>query len=272
MCFAPETQVLTRELTWKPIASLDVGDALWAFDPEPVVSFSKKGGLIGRPLNRARRTKLAVIESIHCATRPACLLTTESGRSLVVCRQQNFLGYSGGFGLRWRSAKSLARPYNGHSVAALASWLNPWQPLEDFDAGWLSGMFDGEGHVSVRQGSTRSLVLGLTQREGLVLERAREILVGAGFSLGGSSARGTNGNVTNLRIVCGLAEKMRALGIFRPIRLMDKLLRSECSFEVWLKPEPVSRIEAIGEADLMEVRTSTGTFFAEGFAARCCET
>ena len=269
MCFSPDTLLLTRELFWKPVGDLDVGEMLWAFDPEPVAFFSKTGAPFRRPLNRARRTKLAVVESIQCETRPAFLLSMQSGRSFVACQDQGFLGYSGEAALRWRTVRSLSRPYRGHAVPALASWLVPWQPAADFADGWLSGMFDGEGHVSVRQGKARSIVMGLSQRQGPVLERAKAILSEAGFTLGGFTFGGTNGDVTNVQILGGLQERIRALGLYRPIRLMNKLLASDCDFEVWLSPDPVVRIEAIGQAELVEVRTSTGTFFAEGFATGC---
>jgi hypothetical protein len=266
-----ETRVLTRELLWKPLGEVEVGETLWGFDADPVIPFTHGKGLIRRGQNRARRTKLTVVEAVSCVTQPAFVLLTESGRRVLATEQQGFLGYSGGSALRWRSVKSLSRPYNGHQVPGLASWLAPWQQITDFESGWLSGMFDGEGHVSVRQGKTRSLVMSLSQRQGPVLERAKEILVRQGFSLGGFSGGGTNGDVTNLEIRGGLHERLRAMGVYRPIRLMDKLLASDCDFEVWLRPDAIISIEPVGPTELVDIRTSTGTFFAEGFATRCCE-
>ncbi len=196
----PETQVLTRALLWQPLGELQVGEMLWAFDAEPVRPFTDGEGLIRRGWNRARRTKLTAIEALQPEIRPAFVLSTESGRRIVAAEQHGFLGYSGNSDLRWRTVKSLMRPYNGHEVPSLASWAVPWQPLADFDAGWLSGMFDGEGHVGVRQGSTRSLVMGLAQLRGPVLERAKEILLREGFSFGDSSVGGAHGDVVNLQI------------------------------------------------------------------------
>ena len=268
---APETRVLTRELLWKPLVDLQVGEVLWGFDPEPVRPFSTGRGLYRRGQNRARRTKLTVVEEIQVSSDPAFLLSTESGRDVVASQQQRFLGYSRESGLRWRTVKSLSRPYNGHPVPSLASWLAPWEPLEDFDAGWLSGMFDGEGHISLKQGTTKSIVLGLSQRQGPVLERAKEVLRRERFSPTGFTGGGTNGDVTNLQLMGGLHEKLRALGLFRPQRLMDKLVKSHCDFEVWLRPDPIVTIRALGAADLLSICTSTGTFFAEGFAAQSCE-
>ena len=262
----PETRVLTRELLWKPLGDLRVGEILWGFDPEPVRPFTEGRGQVRRNQNRARRTKLAVIEDIRVLSHPAFLLSTDSGRELVASREQSFLGYSRDSVLRWRTVKSFSRPYNGHAVPALASWLVPWEQLADFDAGWLSGMFDGEGHVSVRQGRARSILMGLSQRRGPVLERAKQILLREQFSIGGYDANGTNKDVTNLQVLGGLQERIRALGLFRPIRLMEKLVNSDCDFEVWLRPDPIVRIEPIGPTDLLSIETSTGTFFAEGFA------
>lgn len=265
---APDTRILSHDLLWKPLGDLRVGELLWGFDSEPVRPFTVGRGQFRRGQNRARRTKLSVIEEIRASSHPAFILYTESGRELIASEQQGLLGYSRDCMLRWRTVKSLSRPYNGHAVPALAKWLTPWQSLEDFDAGWLSGMFDGEGHISVRQGASRSIVMGLSQREGPVLERVKTLLLREQFSFGGSRYGGTNRDVTNINISGGLQERIRALGLYRPMRLMDKLLGSECDFEVWLRPDRIVRFEAIGPTDLLSVKTSTGTFFAEGFAAR----
>jgi hypothetical protein len=74
----------------------------------------------------------------------------------------------------------------------------------------------------------------------------------------------------NLQVMGGLHERLRALGIFRPIRLMDKLLESDCDFEVWLRADPIVAIKPLGPVELLSIETSTGTFFAEGFAAAGC--
>jgi hypothetical protein len=129
-------------------------------------------------------------------------------------------------------------------------------------------MFDGEGHLSVGTKRNRSVSMGLSQRQGPVLERAKEVLRREGFAPTGFSAKGKNGDVTNLQVMGGLHERLRALGLFRPQRLMDKLLQSHCNFEVWLSPEPIVDIRPLGPSDLLGIQTSTGTFFAEGFAAR----
>ena len=269
---APETRVLTHDLHWKSLADLRVGEVLWGFDPEPVRPSTAGRGQVRRDQNRARRTKLAVVEEIRVWSHPAFLLSTESGRDVVASLHQSFLGYSRDSVLRWRTVKSFSRPYNGHAVPALASWLVPWEQLTDFDAGWLSGMFDGEGHLSVRQGAARSILMGLSQRRGPVLERAKQILLRERFSIGGYAAGGTNKDVTNLQVLGGLQERIRALGLFRPIRLMDKLVNSDCDFEVWLRPDPIVRFEPIGPTDLLSIETSTSTFFAEGFATASCPT
>jgi len=153
-----------------------------------------------------------------------------------------------------------------------------WKPLVDLQVGevlWASiqsrygrsRQVAGEGHISLKQGSTKSIVLGLSQRKGPVLERAKEVLRRECFSITGFTGGGTNGDVTNLQLMGGLHEKLRALGLFRPQRLMDKLLKSHCDFEVWLRPDPIVTIEALGPPDLFGIKTTTGTFFAEGFAA-----
>ena len=124
-------------------------------------------------------------------------------------------------------------------------------------------MYDGEGHLTIgkRNKATRSVVsMGISQRKGPVLERAKNILLRAGFVTTGFKADGTTRDVMNLQIMGGLHERLRALGIFCPIRLMDKLVNSDCDFEVWLRPDPIVRIEPIGPVELLSIETTTGTF------------
>src|SRR5688572_21425478 len=102
---APETQVMTRDLHWKPIGDLQVGNVLWGFDPEPVRPFTEGRGQRRRGQNRARRTKPSVIEEIRVSSQPAFSLWTESGREVIAGRQQSFLGYSRDSILRWRTVE-----------------------------------------------------------------------------------------------------------------------------------------------------------------------
>ena len=80
-------------------------------------------------------------------------------------------------------------------------------------------MYDGEGHLTIgkRNKATRSVVsMGISQRKGPVLERAKNILLRAGFVTTGFTAGGTNRDVMNLQVMGGLHERLRALGIFAP--------------------------------------------------------
>ncbi len=51
-------------------------------------------------------------------------------------------------------------------------FADPWEVQTSFDAGWLAGLFDGEGCLSNVAGRVWNLCVA--QREGVVLDRAAE--------------------------------------------------------------------------------------------------
>jgi hypothetical protein len=250
-CLDPTTPILARDLEWIPLGDLREGDEVWAFDDMP------KG--------QARRTAITTINTIAWSRKPAFAVTTRSGRTLVASKEHRFLSYSGGSTLAWRRLETLVRPYREAKKAALAVWIPPWQPKADFDCGWLAGMFDGEGSISKRKRDGSSLVLVITQNAGPLLEHVKLLLTADGFEFSCYPANGQKSS-HNLGLKGGTREFLRFLGAYRPQRLLSKLIATNCDLELWLTPDPIVDITAVGMKELVAIQTNEGTYFANGFA------
>ena len=221
------------------------------------------------PKQVPRRTSITTIEDVSWCRKPAFAVTTESGRTVVASKDHRFLSYSGGTALAWRRLETLFRPYGDGTKAALAVWIPPWQPRADFDGGWLSGMYDGEGSLTKRTRNGSSLVLNITQNAGPLLEHVKRLLTADGFQY---NCHPQNGKTSchNLGMKGGTREFLRFLGSYRPRRLLNKLTATNCDLELWLAPDPIVDITAVGVKEMVDIQTGEGTFFANGLAVHGC--
>jgi hypothetical protein len=107
--------------------------------------------------------------------------------------------------------------------------------------------------------------VAITQNAGPVLERVKVLLTADGFDYGVYASNGQK-TAHNLGLRGGIREYLRFLGSYRPQRLLNKLMASNCDLELWLAPDPIVDITAVGMKDLVDIQTREGTYFANGFA------
>src|SRR5262245_11863628 len=123
--------------------------------------------------------------------------------------------------------------------------------------GFVAGFFDAEGHNGTS--------LRLSQKDVGVLERVRRYGSSLGFDLVLESAPG---RVSTLRLAGGMLERMRFFSICRPaIRRKTNVLFGR---EMNCAPETIRAIEAGPVTDVVDIQTSTRTFFAGGLATHNC--
>jgi len=247
-CLVPGTRVLTRDLRWQPIELLGVGDELVAFDEE------KQPGTMGR------RFRTAVVEHTETITRPCLKVTLSDGSTITASAEHRWLVYSG-HNLRWTSTTALL-------IGTRLPSLGTWSEDPTRDAGWLAGMFDGEGYVGGAYANSRSRYLSVGQKEGPVLEQLRVLLKERGFTF---VDRARKDGVHQLDIKGGLPDWLRLLGSIRPVRLLPKahLLYEDIRIER-IRDLRVTAIETVGPQDVIALRTDRRTFIAEGLFSHNC--
>lgn len=242
-CVAPETKVLRSDLTWAEAGSLAVGDGLVGVDEE----IDRKGG--------RRKLRLSHVESIERRVLPCYRITLADGRTVTASDEHPWLAASAGGGgnMRWIETNNL-RP--GQRICSLTT--GTWETATDFDSGWLSGMFDGEGWASCG-------VVGMSQCPGPVLDRAERLLLERGFGFANrASSSGTAHNLT----IASLPEILRLLGTLQPERLVAK--RQWVGRGAWTQAAPnalVVSVEFVGELETAAFMTTTRTFVAEGLVS-----
>lgn len=125
-CLDPDTRVLTSDLRWVPIETLKTGDTLVSVDEE-----------VPGP-GQKRKLRKADVQAVWRTRKPARKLVFEDG-SHVICSGDHKWMKQSGTNFLWTTASRL-KP--GHKVA---EFIKPWEEDNSFEAGYLSGIFDGEG-------------------------------------------------------------------------------------------------------------------------------
>jgi hypothetical protein len=284
-CLDPETKILTSDLIWKPLREIKIGDQLVGFDEFPVQEE-------GKSLHPQRKLRVSTVLNMSQSYDCSLLLTFDDGSEVVCSGNHRWLvTEANGAGTRWQAAKhfKVGKTYIRHIVS-------PWDKIEDWDAGYLAGLFDGEGTMLKRARQTGDYVpegmfdkdgnlvgmsrtggefcLSFTQNPGVVLDKTLEVLRRNGFD----PRRAVSDHKAQCWRITNLDNCLRFLGQIRPERFMAK----SDSFWVGRAPKgahgvgqrnfkPKSKqIVAIEELDaqvLIDIETSTGTFLAEGFVS-----
>jgi P4 family phage/plasmid primase-like protien len=237
-CVAPETRILMADLTWAPAGDLVNGDALVGVDEH-----------IPAP-NSRRKLRLSHVESVERRTLPCYRITLADGRAIVSSDEHPWLAASAGQGgnLRWIETRNL-RP--GQRIAAITE--GTWERATDFDSGWLSGMFDGEGWAN-------RTVIAMAQKPGPVLDRAKALLLERGYNV-----RHLERPSADNLIVGDLPSVLRLLGTLQPGRLVSKM--PWIGRGAWTQAAPnalIASVEFLGERDVAAFMTTSRTFIAEG--------
>jgi hypothetical protein len=245
-CLAPHERILTADLRWVPCGTLRVGDEILAFDEN-------------LPATRRRRWRFATITHSEPMKQECVRVHMEDGTSVVCTMDHPWLAdpysYTGGF-RDWIRADQMEGKY------ALRA-LDTWKADRSYEAGWLAGMYDGEGCLNLRGDSTS---LSIAQVAGPVSDEVENLLRSKGFRVGGYDG-GRGRSTRSIEVRGGFAEQLRALGVFRPGRLLANLRsrwhdRRGC--EVRRKVR-VERVEPIGMHPIQSISTSCRTYVGEGF-------
>lgn len=267
-CVHPDTKILCSDLIWRRAGDLKPG--------QEVVSFDEDADSGGRGQN-ARAYRTGVIEWNIPAEKPSMTVTTDlsgpvtssADHPWLVWRRRTKSEYgNSNMGLQWVETQNLQV---GDKIAHLAQ---PWDTDESYDAGWLSGMFDGEGSLVRRGTGTNGIELVVCQNDGPVLDRLKQTLTDRGFTFVDSQPAPTghgSGRVHRLRISGGLREVMRLVGTLRPLRFLAKTevmwegfgLRQNQTFDL----ATVESVEDVGMQPVASIQVSNGTFIAEGLLA-----
>jgi recombination protein RecA len=245
-CLAPETLVLTADYVWQPMGSLRVGDEIIGFDEEPEP---------GR--GQIRKYRRATVERTRHKQLPSFEIKTDQGTTTVASTNHLWLVRNNQNKPEWKKTCDLGA---GDQIL----WFGkPWgAPSYQYEAAYLSGVYDGEGWVD----SHARIQFG--QNPGLVLDKVRMCLDQLGFKYivqpQGSA------DVQRLALLGGMRERMRFMGQVRPERLASKLwydgvgIASRGPNATFDGTARVTSIRYVGDQPVIAIGTSTQTLIADG--------
>lgn len=262
-CPTPEQRVLTADLEWVPAGDLTPGRELVGFDEHPVER--------GQAGNKRRRFRPCVVTAAVPVRRRVLRLELSDGSTIRASEEHPWLVSSKQSGnQKWRTAGEIAARVSVGTKQFIRKFVDPWSYDARREAGWLAGIYDGEGHISFlnRQG----VQMGVAQLPGIVLDEMERVHRMCGFGNLKMVPIGT-GKVVNLQLLGGWREAMRLLGSIRPLRLLRKLSAGlrDGSLSKQMNSMGV-RLEVIraydeGEQECAGLETSTRTYLCEGFGA-----
>lgn len=252
-CLAHGQRVLRDDLRWVPVQDIKVGDRLVSFDEFPTA-------LPGKTHQR-RRWQLG--EVTHSTPQPAEVVSVElsNGEHVVCTLNHPWLcerwPNSTSTGTKWVEASDLV----GEVVLRqMPTWDDPYS----YEAGWLAGMYDGEGTFA--HGERTSLKLSIIQNPGPVLDLVKERLDVEKFNWTGYER---DDGCEILYINGGVTGAMEALGRIRPVRLLDRWtttgsLWGRCVVQGAERIRVLS-VTPLGKRMIQGVTTTTGTYIGEGY-------
>lgn len=262
-CLDPKSRVLTSDMRWVPIDTLEVGQKIMGFD--------EKAGDNGH-----RMTRISTVEKLGRATEHRFRVTTDKGEVIAstghswLARKKHSTA-AGRKGYGWIETKDLAPD------DTISFWAEPWEHDTSYEAGRLRGFVEGEGHATTRQtcGVHANTQTGWAQLPGKLAAEIEDIALAKGFALEKRTVTsGVNAStVGHWHIAGGWRESLRFLGTIRPSRLMDKIDEHTPNHSLngrAARFAKVISVEPLGEGEVVTIQTSTKTLVAEGMFSHNC--
>lgn len=268
MCLAPEHRILTDDLRWVPAGDLGEGEGLLAFDESTGDSGLKSNGHAFR-----RKWRNGHVVQSYGAKKECVRVWLETGESIVCTADHPWLVNRARSTAQWVEAQHLLEIPNRwggyhptHNPVYALRQLEPWIQETGYEAGWLAGMFDGEGSLSY--GPHGSPKLMLCQAKGPIADQVTHRLdrLGIEWSSIDRTREGDRQPIVNIYVGGGFPGILTAMGRLRPERLIRKLAElgvHSRSIQPWRVK--VEAVEPVGVRDIQVIESSTRTYFGEGY-------
>lgn len=262
-CVSSDTKILKDDFSWADAKDLSIGDKLIAFDENNISS--NESGL--HAPKQYRRFNHSTILDIKKIIKPSYKLTFSDG-TVITCSQDHLLlagsHKSGGRGWRWVKAKNLVcnRKEQKSYIYKVLDVINR---DDSFEAGWLSGILDGEGHIVAGPG----LSVIISQNNGLVLDKVKKELIEKNILFKEISTK----RRCKIIKISGKDNVLFVLSKLRPLRLIDNFLKKISNVSLYgRKHNPVYLIskEFLGDQEVLAIKTTSNTFIANGIASHNC--
>lgn len=267
-CIDPDSKLLKSDLTWVKASEVSVNDELIGF-PEDLEGHQK--------------LEPSVVQRADIQIADKYLIKTNKGQT-IVSANHGFVGYfddrrTKNFRyLSWVKAKDLKV---GDCIRFAC---DPWEVENDRDAGWLAGMYDGEGWLNKNSNG-----MGTAQRKNEAHVEIERIMRKFNLVYHEYAQKNEGYDDCHQFRTTNMWDMLRILGKIRPYRFNHRTSSvwhnrrafvardSSSGYGTGRTPDPAGRhvaeivsIEYLGKGPVVALGTSTRTFIADGFLGHNC--
>lgn len=274
-CVTPDTKILTRDLRWVEAGSLNIGDKIMGFE-----EFSKKSGKKGRGSTRQRHHEEATVTNTGRMIAPVYKVILEDGTELKCTGNHRWLTWNWtGHGADWMRTDEMQKHIsNRKNGLFLPKYFDVIEKKETYNSGYLGGLFDGEGSLSLgtslnKEKASRGVQISFAQQDNEAFRKTLDILKKEGYDYHTTNKRPQKEgaepcNQTYLR--GGFKEVARFLMETRPERIIkENWGRKKIEDMILAKQKLVEIVSAeyLGDMEIITLESSSKTYIAEGFGA-----
>ena len=259
-CLAPWHKVLTADLRYIPLLDIKVGDKLVSFDEH-----------LGMSSARSRRYKTGTVTNVRISKGEMFDVTLSSGKVFRSTKDHLWLTNNCMGVRRWQQTQNLKTGVNGTKINRL---FDEWEESYTYDAGWLAGMYDGEGSLYSRKttgGYCTQLAISQSESHNPALcDKLVKLHDDLGFKL---NPMRVTGHTTGWRISGGQSEIARFIGTIRPDRILSKFtpeLLGNLTSKYPKELEHIVSVVPVGEDYYVEIEIDATTMIVEGYPHHNC--
>lgn len=262
-CLQEDHRVLTAELDYVPLKGVKEGTRLVSFEE------TRTG------LHRGRRYLTGTVTGARSSVRPGFEVTLSDGKMFKVTGDHRWLCRAeGGTQYAWKTTDNLQTTVGRRNGTKIPKLLPEWERLTNYDAGWCSGMYDGEGSLYQRilpDGRMGTVQLSLSQKEGSTsaqIKRRLERVCGVGIA----KETVTERDILNFRVIGGIRNTVKVLGQLKPMRLISKFKPEGMGILTTKGGDFVNVVSVVpcGDITVRELDIDEGTMIVEGFGHHNC--
>jgi len=238
-CLVPGTKVLRENLSWDNIENIKPGDKLFSVEEYPE--------------NRKKRRKLKTGEVLDVSNQTLeCVeISLSDGRKLTcslfhkwMVRKKNHVKW------KWIEARNIPLGWQMLDITS-----NTWEEDLSKEAGYLAGIFDGEGCICKWK-------VSVAQKQNNALEEMKNILSSKGYKFGHMKH---NKSGVHVLYISNIENALRFLGSVRPKRLIYSKFWDGLTTAYPGRNFPIIvSVKNVGVLPTIGLKTSTSTFVAEG--------
>lgn len=248
-CNPPEAPMWMANGTFKPLGKIKVGDKLMGWKR----AYKKKG----KRGNRQARKRLcvSVVTAVHKKRDKIYKITMASGRVLRCTKDHLWVNGK----LQFRGKDNYVTPEVGRTLAHIVEPPRKLTKAETRTAGWLGGVYDGEGsgrHISQSQTHNPE-----------VCDKIEHSLRELEFEY--SVQTGGDDKCAKFYIAGGIQGDVNFLNHCQPARKKN-WLNSITNRSSFFKKDTIVKIEADSYGDVLGLTTTTGNYICWGYASKNC--